>query len=434
MKKKITSPKQLIAIFLATVGVLSMVLGVIGITSGGKSSPNEARNGVVFIYTEFQDDAGNAYSATGTGWAIGKPGKDVQYIVTNGHVVQYAYLTGGLIRVYFSVAENDFMVPQVVYYSDPAEKDVAILKLPTATDKRTALRLKASDQVEAGDTAYALGYPGTSSQRQEYLTYDESDITMTKGIVSKQMNPSGVGYSAFQMDTYISGGNSGGPLVDEDGNVIGINTLGAIDPETGTELGMNYAIVMDELTKILDSEGMDYTMTGSGFGAPWMAYLFLPLAVLTLAGAAVLFMQEKKSGKISAATSAGAKNGTPIGRKPEGKAQAAKAEGVKAILRGVTGAYAGQTFDLTKGSVVLGRDPSACNIVFDKATPGISGNHCQVSYDASKGCFLLTDHGSTYGTFLGNGKKLAAQVTEKLAAGDTFYLCDTANRFAVTKE
>lgn len=47
---------------------------------------------------------------------------------------------------------------------------------------------------------------------------------------------------------------------------------------------------------------------------------------------------------------------------------------------------------------------------------------------------IITDLGSSYGTFLGNGKKLTANVAEKLSTGDTFYLCDNANRFVVSKE
>ena len=47
---------------------------------------------------------------------------------------------------------------------------------------------------------------------------------------------------------------------------------------------------------------------------------------------------------------------------------------------------------------------------------------------------MITDLGSSYGTFLGNGKKLTANVAEKLSAGDTFYLCDNTNRFVVVKE
>lgn len=144
--------------------------------------------------------------------------------------------------------------------------------------------------------------------------------------------------------------------------------------------------------------------------------------------AIVLMVQTQKSAGASSAKESGAAAGNPKAAKKRG------AEEKKAVLRGVTGKYAGQTFDLLKDKVILGRDPALCNIVFDKNTPGISGRHCQLPYNETEGCFVLTDLGSSYGTFLGNGKKLAAQVPEKLSAGDTFYLCDTANRFVVAKE
>lgn len=100
----------------------------------------------------------------------------------------------------------------------------------------------------------------------------------------------------------------------------------------------------------------------------------------------------------------------------------------------MTGNYAGQSFDLLKGKVTIGRDPAFCNIVYEKSTPGISSRHCQLSYNPGEGCFVLTDLGSSYETFLGNGKKLAPNVPEKLYAGDTFFLCDPSNRFLVAKE
>lgn len=230
------------------------------------------------------------------------------------------------------------------------------------------------------------------------------------------------------MDVSIAPGNSGGPLVDEDGHVIGINASGAVDGETGLFLGMNYAIVIDELTKILDQERIVYTMAGALSWAPnWFAYVFLPIGILALVGGiAMLAKSTQKGGAALAAVGIGGRRKSVAkGHGPVGKC---------AVLRGVTGKYAGQKFDLLKGKVVIGRDPATCNIVFDKNTPGISGRHCQVVYDANEDCFLITDLGSSYGTFLGNGKKLTANVAEKLSAGDTFYLCDNANRFVVTKE
>ena len=281
--------------------------------------------------------------------------------------------------------------------------------------------------------SYALGFPADSAYRQNFATFGLDDITMTRGIISKRLNPVNVTYEAFQMDVSIAGGNSGGPLVDENGNVIGINTLGATDPQTGVPLGMNYAIIVDELTKILDGEQLEYTMAGGGLSwtQPWFAYVFLPIGVLALIGGIILLVTSQK-GVQGAPAPAGAAAGMGSGKAPArgGRGPVEK----RAVLRGVTGKYSGQSFDLLKGKVVIGRDPATCNIVFDKNTPGISGRHCQVVYDPNEDCFIITDLGSSYGTFLGNGKKLTANVAEKLSTGDTFYLCDNANRFVVSKE
>ena len=438
MDKKSTG-KQIAAIALFVVGLVGLVFGIFGLFGGGSIEPYEARQGVVLVYataTVYNEDGTvEQLGGTGTGWAVGKPGEPVQYIVTNGHVVEAAYAyprtydnVAGTVQVYYSAAENDFAQVEVVYYSPQTEKDIAILKLPTPTTKRVALTLQPSDSVKMSETVYALGYPGDSSSRQTLPAFDLNDVTITKGIISNRVSVAWSTYEAFQMDVSIAPGNSGGPLVDEDGRVIGINASGAIDAETGLSLGMNYAIIIDELTKILDQERIEYTMAGGlGWVPGWFAFVFLPLGVLALAGSVMLLVLSTRKGgaAFAAAGAGGQKNPAAKGRGPVGKF---------AVLRGVTGKYAGQKFDLLKGKVVMGRDPSACNIVFDKNTPGISGRHCQVVYDANEDCFLITDLGSSYGTFLGNGKKLTANVAEKLSAGDTFYLCDNANRFVVTKE
>ena len=437
MGKKMTG-KQIAAIALLVVGLVSAVFGVFGLVGGGDIEPYEARQGIVLVYavaTVYNEDGTvEQTGGTGTGWAVGKPGEPVQYIVTNGHVVEAAYTyprtynnVTGSIQVYYSAAENDFVQTEVVYYSPQTEKDIAILKLPTPTTKRVPLTLRESDSVKMSETAYALGYPGDSSSRQNLPTYDLDDVTITKGIISNRVTTVWATYEAFQMDVSIAPGNSGGPLVDEHGQVVGINASGAIDGETGLSLGMNYAIIIDELTKVLDQERIAYTMTGPLSWVPkWFAYVFLPIGILALAGGGVLLATTaQKGGAVLAGGAGGRKKSAANGRGPVGKS---------VVLRGVTGKYAGQRFDLLKGKVVIGRDPATCNIVFDKNTPGISGRHCQVVYDANEDCFLITDLGSSYGTFLGNGKKLTANVVEKLAAGDTFYLCDNTNRFVVTKE
>lgn len=441
MEAKKISVKQIAAIILLAAGVISTVFGVLGLVGGRGMSPYEARQGVVMVRGIIYDTEGNSQWGWGTGWAIGKPGKPVEYIVTNGHVVadayeypqQYPNEIFGSVEVYYSAAENDFAQAEIVYYSPQTQKDIAILRLPSPTEKRIALSLRESDSVKPGDTAYALGYPGNAVANQPLPKYDMNDVTMTKGIISNRTTLTGTTYEAFQMDVSIAGGNSGGPLVDESGNVMGINVATAYDQTTGQLSDVHYAIIIDELTKILDGERIEYTMAGGGLSwtQPWFAYVFLPIGVLALIGGIILLVTSQKNGQ-GAPVAAGAAAGMGSGKAPArgGRGPVEK----RAVLRGVTGKYSGQSFDLLKGKVVIGRDPATCNIVFDKNTPGISGRHCQVVYDPNEDCFIITDLGSSYGTFLGNGKKLTANVAEKLSTGDTFYLCDNANRFVVSKE
>lgn len=357
--------------------------------------PYEARNSVVMVYSYLQLTDGQSAGAMGTGFAIGKPGELVEYIVTNGHVVEYGYIgpkayqgqvySAG-VQVYFSVAENDYVTAEVVYYSPSNEKDIAIIRLPSKTDKRTAISIKDADAVAIGDTAYALGYPGVASSSQQFNTYDKNDITLTKGIISKRTKPAWSDYEAFQMDVYINHGNSGGPLVNEHGFLIGINSSGAVD-EQGKSEGVNFAITSAELVKVLNSENIKYTMKGGGLSwAPsWFAYVFLPIGVLALADGIIMLAASRKNGQgISAfggvAAGAGANKASAAGGNSTGK---------RAVLRGVTGKYAGQSFDLLNGKVVMDRDPAVCNIVFDKNTPGISGRHCRVAYNRDEDCFVF---------------------------------------------
>ena len=430
MKKSKLTNGKLAAIILFVAFAACSVLCVVAAVKNAGMTPAQARNAVAYVQQILYDGNGNIVAGgSGTCWGIGRPGKPVEYFVTNGHVVQYAYLIpkqdssySGQTTVVYSGAENDFVTARVVYYSGPEEKDIAILKVPSPTTKRISLPLRPSDTVEAGEQAYALGFPGVSDTLAENIRYDVEDVTITDGIISKRVSVVGAEYEAFQINVDVNPGNSGGPLVDPSGNVIGVNTSGLvtnIGDEAQVATSVNYASIADQLIRILNEEGIEYTLMGEN---TWMLYTFGILGVLTLIGAVTLLVLDAKAPAMAGAAgggSAGAKGG-PMSRKP--------------VIRGVTGRYTGQSFDLSKGKVVIGRDPNVCNIVYDKNTPGISSNHCQVVYDANSDCFLLTDNGSTYGTFLGNGKKLTALVAERLTAGDTFYLCDNANRFVVAKE
>lgn len=84
-------------------------------------------------------------------------------------------------------------------------------------------------------------------------------------------------------------------LLTENGNVIGINTAGAVDPNTGLSLDMNYAIIIDELTKILDNEKIPYTLAKTA-NSGWMGYVFLPIG-LVLSALGILLLVKSQNDK-----------------------------------------------------------------------------------------------------------------------------------------
>jgi serine protease Do len=155
---------------------------------------------------------------TGSGVIISADG----FILTNNHVAADAE------QITVKLADGrEFKATRVG--SDP-DTDLAVIKIDAA-DLPVA-RLADSDKLEQGEWVIALGSPFGLSQ------------TMTAGIVSATGRDLGVGAGQFtnyiQTDASINPGNSGGPLVNMQGEVVGINTL--IFSQTGTSSGIGFAI------------------------------------------------------------------------------------------------------------------------------------------------------------------------------------------------
>jgi len=133
---------------------------------------------------------------TGTGFIID------DLIITNSHVV------GGLKEVVVSSKQIKRTIAQVVY--DDSDYDLAFIKTDIKTPQNP-LKLSSSD-VKDGDTTIAIGHPYG-------LNY-----TATEGIVSKASRLQD-DLEYIQIDAAINPGNSGGPLLNIDGEVIGVNTF-----------------------------------------------------------------------------------------------------------------------------------------------------------------------------------------------------------------
>jgi S1-C subfamily serine protease len=156
-------------------------------------------------------------------------------VVTNYHVVENAS------RVEVSFSGNDEM-PATIIGADPST-DIAVLRIKGAQNRSlTPLALGSSSGVEVGDAVVAIGNPFGLER------------TVTAGIVSALQRsitaPNGFSIDeVIQTDAAINHGNSGGPLLNADGRVIGVNSQ--IETESGGNVGIGFAIPIDTVKEVV---------------------------------------------------------------------------------------------------------------------------------------------------------------------------------------
>jgi S1-C subfamily serine protease len=209
-----------------------------------------AASGVVQI-TSTSGNIGGAsqQQALGSGFVIDKAGR----IVTNYHVIQGA----DEIRVSFS--NRDTVEAQLVG-SDPST-DLAVLQVDTSASALTPLALGDSDKVEVGDPVVAIGNPFGL------------DRTATSGIVSALQRlitaPNSFTIDhVIQTDAPINHGNSGGPLLNSRGQVIGVNTQIETGGVASGNVGIGFSVpsntVKDVIAQIVRTGRVDHAYLGIG--------------------------------------------------------------------------------------------------------------------------------------------------------------------------
>ena len=144
-------------------------------------------------------------------------------------------------------------------------KDVAILKIEGQTNLPTVI-LGDDSLMRSGDKVYAMGFPGAATLHESLnIVQSLQEPTITSGIISAKKQMEG-GWSVFQTDAAIHYGNSGGPLFNEAGEVIGINTFGSVDDYSGTLVaGMNFSIPISIAKQFLNE--INVTPSESSFTA-----------------------------------------------------------------------------------------------------------------------------------------------------------------------
>ncbi|MFS9258601.1 S1C family serine protease [Streptococcus pseudopneumoniae] len=203
--------------------------------------------------TDTDTNAEQVYSE-GSGVIYKKEG-DTAYLVTNTHVIN------GAKKVDIRLADGT-KVPGEIVGSD-TYSDIAVVKI--AADKVTTVaEFGDSSQLTVGETAIAIGSPLGS----EYAN------TVTQGIVSslnrnvslKSEDGQAISTNAIQTDTAINPGNSGGPLINIQGQVIGI-TSSKIASNGGTSVeGLGFAIPANDVINIIKQLEKDGKVTRPALG------------------------------------------------------------------------------------------------------------------------------------------------------------------------
>lgn len=381
--------------------------------------------------------------SSGSAFFVGDTSRNPQYLVTNFHcIMNYVeageggsgYVPLGVvegidiigvyesceIRIYYS--ENNYDVAEVIDYGSLEEVDLALLKIDSPTSKRIALPLYVPTDDMVGDTVYTVGFPGNAENEFSAASqYGINDVTVTKGTISRFVaNTQGV--ERIQTDATIQHGNSGGPLVTEEGYVIGVNTNVFSNSPYAEQIEADYySIHISHVIDMLEANGIEYEIGGESDGG-WLILLILALLVLGIIAIVIIIIiiivaskrkkAKKKAQQAPVNNLAGPNMAGPV-RIP--------------MVRSLAPQHNGATFGIGNAPLMVGRDVSGCAIVFREGTAGVSSRHCTIEWKPSTGEFYVTDLRSTYGTFLMNGRRLPPNVPCRLMPGDSFYVGESVN-------
>lgn len=259
-KKRYRLASLLMALMLIVCVVSSATVSVFA-TSVNQSVTN-VTNSLMQVRMVYKDaDGVEVPIQGGTGFLINE-----NTVLTCAHVVDLDAESEDLLKQLYGnkynknnlslqvVVSGDVTIPATLKKESRAS-DFAIINLNETIGNRVPVVLGDSEAVEATQLVYALGFPASVAELQNKNTYTSSDVTITDGKVSKLNSSDGTDY--IQHGAILTDGNSGGPLVDESGAVIGINK--------GSHDDYYYAISINQIKEILDALEIQYQ---SGVSAP----------------------------------------------------------------------------------------------------------------------------------------------------------------------
>jgi hypothetical protein len=366
---------------------------------------------------------------------------DGKHVVTNRHVIACTNEGG---KVGIMAANGEWLQAAVLWQS--AAKDLAILRIEKNPGGQV-VSFATRSSMDERDKVIVAGYPGAALRS----TRDFGRVSFAEGIISKftELDSLEGTVKHIQITAPVNPGNSGGPLFNEFGQVVGINVQKSmtavlvVDPTAPQGVrqervplgeGVAWAILSDELVVELDRLHLPFNAARSKpnaltaeFGRQPVLFTLIGLT-MALALVAVGLLTNRRSRIVI-------KDVVTRGR---GVLTQRVASPIKLarypVLRGITGPYVNATVPLDSEQIAIGRDTSLCQLVLPADATDIGRRHCTVHWDKSNETFVLEDCWTSNGTFLDNGERIDSATPRCLKPGDRFYLANRHCQFEVALE
>ncbi|MEP7364050.1 MAG: trypsin-like peptidase domain-containing protein [Acidobacteriota bacterium] len=442
----------------ASIPILAALLAE---AAAGAPPVAEMKNQTPIIILAYQEADGSTSSASGTGFFV-----TPTQIVTNWHVC--CSLPEGVQKKVVLAGRSKEELSAVTVIWSSQSKDLAVLELQKPVQVHPVTFGK-FESLSEGMDVWAVGYPGAAGRMSKGEGAFRSSLT--KGVISKMdtraVKDGGASVKLIQTDASINAGNSGGPLFDTCGRVVGVNVTKALvtvmdaqgKPVRVPEAdGIGWSVDIRELLPELDKLNIKYSafenpceagsgVTQSGGFSSLILGAQVLLMVLTLIMGVVIVRKKVAPAIVNAVTQrrysaippqpqpqVPVYPATPRAPAPQPHQAAAPTPPVvkpRVTLLGLSGEYEGQRLPLMAQGLTFGRDASVSNIVFASGTSGISKRHCRVYFQQGK--VFVEDTYSSNGTFLGTGARISSGEPRELQSGDEIRLVDERNAFRLER-
>lgn len=359
--------------------------------------------------------------STGTGFVVSA--ERVTYLVTNYHVAICG--TADEAEAVFAFLAPNEGVQLLLEWVD-AGQDLALLRSVRPLG-RPAVQFADTRLVAVGEPVVVVGFPGAADRVVE--NEDFTVPTVTRGNISRIVHSDNNGVRYFQHSAATNPGNSGGPVFDEAGNVIGVNSLKALtnglslnggkisSERVSSGEGIALAIDVAEVIPRMKAEGIPYA-AASGISA---SEILLAIVAVVFVGTFGILLAIPSGRTLMSQFVPSARKG---GQRTSGTGR----------IRIVEGSLAGVEVPIAQG-IILGRDPTQAQLVFPQDDLAVSRRHCDIRFDSAAGLFEVRDLGSRNGTFIVSDarthRRLVKDAVEKLAPGQNILVGSPRNRIVL---